>query len=121
MTVGEVAHRPARTSQLKNPNNLNPYVRFQGSRDKSRRPFAGSASKLGPESWFPGGNGAHKCPGVPLAEVVGSMFVAKLSERLSWKYSSSGLKENGEIDFVKIPEKILPDNFGLYFEVVEQE
>ena len=82
----------------------------------SKCPFAGSALKLGPGSWFPGGNGAHKCPGVPLAEIVSAMFVAKISERLNWKFSGSGLTKNGEIDYVRIPIKILPNNFGFYFE-----
>lgn len=83
--------------------------------ETSKCPFAGSALNLGPGSWFPGGNGAHKCPGVPLAEIVSAIFLAKMSERLTWEFSGSGLTEDGQIDFVRIPVKILPDNFGFYF------
>lgn len=104
------------------PSKFEPY-RWTPSDNKSSQegasqcPFAGSALKLGPGSWFPGGNGAHKCPGVPLAEIVSAMFVAKISERLDWRFSGSGLRSNGEeIDYVRIPVKILPDNFGFYFE-----
>ena len=90
------------------------------SEDASKCPFAGSALKLGTGSFFPGGNGAHKCPGVPLAEIVSAIFLAKMSERLTWKFSGSGLTEDGEIDFVRIPVKILPDNFGFYFAPVRR-
>jgi Cytochrome P450 len=79
-------------------------------------PFKGTALKLGPGSWFPGGNGAHRCPGVPLAELVSTMFLASLSERFqSWEFGGSGLNKDGTVNYVEIPIKICPDDLGLKF------
>jgi cytochrome P450 len=77
--------------------------------------FQGTALKLGAGSYFPGGNGAHKCPGVPLAEVTSMIFLAKMAERFeTWEFSGSGVDpQTGEILYVQIPVKICPDNFGL--------
>jgi len=83
-------------------------------------PFQGSAVKMGLGSWFPGGFGVHKCPGVPLAELVATMFVAKMSERFAaWSFTGSGVDEEGEIQYVKIPVKTPPDNFGLKFHLAD--
>ncbi len=81
-------------------------------------PFAGTALKLGVGSWFPGGNGAHRCPGVPLAELVSAMFIATLSERFQqWEFGGSGLTKDGKIRYVEIPIKICPDDLGLKFTI----
>jgi len=88
--------------------------------EESQCPFRGTALKNGPGSWFPGGFGAHKCPGVPLAELVGKMFLVKLATRFdSWEFSGQGLDNDGKIKYVLIPVKIPPDNFGLVFRAKE--
>ena len=87
------------------------------SPSSSSCPFQGTALKLGVGGWFPGGNGAHRCPGVPLAELVSTMFLASLSERFeSWSLGTSGLTKDGQVNFVKIPIKICPDDLGLRFQ-----
>jgi cytochrome P450 len=81
-------------------------------------PFKGRALSLGVGSWFPGGNGAHRCPGVPLAELVSTMFLAALSERFeSWEFGGSGLTSDGAVNYVPIPIKIAPDDLGLKFKI----
>lgn len=83
-------------------------------KSSSACPFRGTALNLGPGSWFPGGFGAHQCPGVPLAELVGRMYLAKMANKFdSWKFSGEGLTKDGKIDYVKIPVRIPPDNFGM--------
>ena len=82
----------------------------------SQCPFGGKALKNGVGSWFPGGFGAHKCPGVPLAELISKIFLTKVVTRFdSWQFSGDGLDKDGKIDYVTIPVKIPPDNFGLTF------
>lgn len=80
----------------------------------SQCPFTGSALKNGRGSWFPGGYGAHQCPGVPLAELVAKMFVAKMSEKFeTWEFNGDGLTKEGKVQFVVVPVKIPPDDMGL--------
>ena len=84
-------------------------------------PLRGSALKLGPGSWFPGGSGAHQCPGLPLAELVSTIFVAKVSERFtSWEFGGSGLTRDGEINYETVPVKTCPPDFGLKFQLAEK-
>ena len=84
----------------------------------SKCPFQGSALKLGLGSWFPGGNGAHKCPGVPLAELISSMFLTKMSQRFeSWEYNGDGLDKDGSVKYNMIPIRIPPDDFGMNFKL----
>lgn len=83
---------------------------------ESACPFQGSALNLGIGSWFPGGFGAHQCPGVPLAELVGRMFITKISNEFdAWEFSGEGLDKSGDIDYVKIPVRIPRDDFGMRF------
>jgi cytochrome P450 len=83
-------------------------------------PLRGTALNRGPGSWFPGGNGAHRCPGVPLAELVSTMFVAKVSDHFtSWEFGGSGLTSDGEINYESIPVRICPPDFGLKFHLAE--
>lgn len=89
--------------------------------DTPKCPFAGTANKLGLGSYFPGGNGAHKCPGVPLAEITATIFLAKMSQKFEgWRFSGSGLDANGKIQYVVIPVKICPNNLGLYLDLRSQ-
>ena len=80
--------------------------------------FQGIALKR-PEAWFPGGNGAHKCPGMPLAELVSKIFISKMSHKFeSWEFNGDGLKRDGQnIKFIEIPVTIPPNDFGLRFEL----
>lgn len=88
--------------------------------DTSKCPFQGTARNLGPGSWFPGGNGAHKCPGVSLAELVAKMFLAKMAKNFAaWEFSGDGLTKDGEIKYNNIPIKICPDDLGLYLRPAE--
>lgn len=91
----------------------------QSSSSSSSCPFAGTALRLGVGSWFPGGNGAHRCPGIPLAELVSTMFLASLSEKfVRWELSGSGLTNDGSKPrYVEIPIKICPDDLGLKFTI----
>ena len=83
-------------------------------------PFKGTALNLGKGSWFPGGNGAHRCPGVPLAELVSTQFLASLSERFdSWELGTSGLNSDGTIKYDPIPILIPVDDLGLKFKIRE--
>uniref|UniRef100_A0A7S4FF29 Cytochrome P450 n=1 Tax=Eutreptiella gymnastica TaxID=73025 RepID=A0A7S4FF29_9EUGL len=88
----------------------------------SKCPFAGSALNRGMGSWFPGGIGAHQCPGVPLAEAVGTMFLVKfLTAFKSWRTSGSGLTKAGDVKYVQVPIKIPVDDFGLVLQPRAQE
>ena len=113
----------------------------KSSLESSGCPFQGTALKLGMGSWFPGGHGAHKCPGVPLAELTSRIFLAKMAMKFdSWSFSGEGLTKEGDIgrfdrsfnrqlsltcstscvffqDYVKIPVRIPPDSFGMIFKL----
>ena len=80
-------------------------------------PFQGTALKLGVGSWFPGGFGAHQCPGLPLAELTSKIFLAKTVKAFEgWKFES-GLDKKGDVKFVEVPIKIPTDGFGIKFSV----
>ena len=82
----------------------------------SKCPFAGSATSMKPGSWFPGGIGAHQCPGIPIAEMAGKQIVSKMATTFeSWEYSGDGLDKNGEIKYEEIPIKCPVDDFGMTF------
>lgn len=84
-------------------------------------PIKGTALKLGVGSWFPGGAGPHQCPGVPIAEMVSRVFLAKMATEFdSWSYYGDGLTKDGELKFNKIPLKIAPDNFGMLFKLRDE-
>lgn len=90
----------------------------KSSFESSGCPFQGTALKLGIGLWFPGGHGAHKCPGVPLAELIGRIFLTKMAMKFdSWSFSGEGLTKDGDIDYVKIPVRIPPDSFGMIFKL----
>ena len=83
-----------------NPEDFEPlrWVPKNKPRESLGCPFQGTALKLGIGSWFPGGNGAHKCPGVPLAELVGRIFLTKMAMKFdSWTFSGEGLTKDGDI------------------------
>lgn len=77
-------------------------------------PVTGTARKLGLGSWFPGGIGAHQCPGMGLAEAIGESFVIKFCEKFSdWRCAGEGLDKQENIKDVLIPIKIPVDEFTL--------
>jgi len=48
-------------------------------------PFTGAAASLSQYVFFPGGTGAHQCPGIPLAMLVGRLTMVKWLDRFdSW-------------------------------------
>eukprot|EP00747_Dinoflagellata_sp_TGD_P213331 gnl/TRDRNA2_/TRDRNA2_86299_c0_seq1.p1 gnl/TRDRNA2_/TRDRNA2_86299_c0~~gnl/TRDRNA2_/TRDRNA2_86299_c0_seq1.p1 ORF type:complete len:110 (+),score=16.80 gnl/TRDRNA2_/TRDRNA2_86299_c0_seq1:2-331(+) len=71
-------------------------------------PFAGVARQLKKSGWHPGGIGAHGCPGLPLAELSGRIFLAQwVGEFKSWSLPEGG------VDYELIPIKIPKDDFKL--------
>mmetsp|Transcript_22637 Transcript_22637/g.48713 ORF Transcript_22637/g.48713 Transcript_22637/m.48713 type:complete len:531 (+) Transcript_22637:42-1634(+) len=105
------------------PENFEPlrWVPPEAAEGESGCPFQGTALRQGLGSWFPGGHGAHQCPGVPLAEMVGRIFLTKMSVAFdSWTFNGEGLTKNGDIKYVKIPVRIPPDNFGMLFKLKDE-
>lgn len=78
-------------------------------------PFQGTALKLGFGSWFPGGFGAHQCPGIPLAELTSKIFLAKTVEAFDGWSFGDGTNKKGDVKFVEVPIKIPVDEFGVKF------
>ncbi|GFH46512.1 cytochrome P450 [Chaetoceros tenuissimus] len=71
-------------------------------------PLKGTALKLGFGSWFPGGFGAHQCPGIPLAELTSKIFLGKVATAFdNWSFD--------EVKYVEVPIKIPTDNFAVTF------
>ena len=84
--------------------------------ESSGCPFRGSALGRGPGAWFPGGTGAHGCPGIGLAELVTKIFLTQITQKFdSWEYTGSGLTRSGDIKYVEIPIKVPVDDFGVRF------
>lgn len=80
----------------------------------SNCPVAGTARGLGLGSWFPGGIGAHQCPGIGLAEAAVGKFIYKFCCKIAeWKCAGDGLDKNGNIKQVLIPIKMPVDEFSL--------
>mmetsp|Transcript_25509 Transcript_25509/g.64849 ORF Transcript_25509/g.64849 Transcript_25509/m.64849 type:complete len:515 (-) Transcript_25509:2035-3579(-) len=58
-------------------------------------------------AWFPGGTGVHKCPGVPMAELVCRVMLAKWFDRIGeWEATT-------KLDYVPAPIKIPKDSFEM--------
>lgn len=91
------------------------WVPTKANEASSGCPFQGTALKLGAGSWFPGGFGAHQCPGIPLAELTSKMFLAKTVKAFDGWTFESGVDENGNPKFVEVPIKIPSDDFGVKF------
>ena len=93
------------------------WVPLKADEAASGCPFQGTALKLGVGSWFPGGFGAHQCPGLPLAELTSRMFLAKTVKAFEGWQFESGLDKKGDVQFVEVPIKIPTDGFGVKFSV----
>ena len=89
------------------------------SSSSSSCPFQGTALKLGFGSWFPGGFGAHQCPGIPLAELTCKMFLIKIVTTFDkWHFGKTGTKRrNGDVKYLEIPIKIPVDKLGVTFSI----
>jgi cytochrome P450 len=88
----------------------------KSSSSSSGCPFQGTALKLGFGSWFPGGFGAHQCPGIPLAELTSKIFLAKTVQEFDgWSFGGGTKKRTGDVKFVEVPIKIPVDDFGVNF------
>ena len=101
---------------FKNPEEFRPIRWVPANQDdtSSKCPFRGTALNKGSGSWFPGGYGAHQCPGLPVAELISKMFLIKMANRFtSWECSGSGLTRKGEVKYNEIPIKIPVDELGL--------
>jgi cytochrome P450 len=84
----------------------------------SRCPFAGSAALLPKGAWFPGGIGVHGCPGIPLAELCGRMFLVRWMQVIqSWGKAEGS---PSAIPFTLVPIKIPTDAFQLRVEATER-
>ncbi|MFM1798502.1 MAG: hypothetical protein RLZZ117_780 [Cyanobacteriota bacterium] len=84
----------------------------------SRCPFAGSAALLPKGAWFPGGIGVHGCPGIPLAELCGRMFLVRWMQVIqSWGKAEGS---PSAIPFTLVPIKIPTDAFQLRVEAIER-
>jgi cytochrome P450 len=80
----------------------------------SRCPFAGSATLLPKGAWFPGGIGVHGCPGIPLAELCGRMFLVRWMQAIQrWRKPANS---PGPIPYTLVPIKIPTDAFQLLVE-----
>lgn len=66
-------------------------------------PITGSASKLPRGGWFPGGIGVHGCPGVPLAELLGCIFLVE------WANAFQSWEALDDLKYELIPIKIVDD------------
>lgn len=82
-----------------------------GHQQVSRCPFAGSASRLSKEGWFPGGIGTHGCPGLPLAELSVRIFLVRWMQVIqSWEGSA---EYAASIPYTLVPIRIPTDDYQL--------
>jgi cytochrome P450 len=85
--------------------------------NQKKCPFLpGSAVGLGPTAWFPGGTGAHGCPGIGLAELVATQFVQKICATFEEWQIVEGTDRKGNVIFEEIPVKIPSDALGVRFQ-----
>jgi cytochrome P450 len=84
-------------------------------RNRSRCPLAGSAAFLPKGAWFPGGIGRHRCPGLPLAELCGRMFLVRWMQAIqAWRQPEGSSKA---VPYTLVPIKIPSDAYRLLVEV----
>jgi cytochrome P450 len=82
--------------------------------NRSRCPLAGSAALLPRAAWFPGGIGTHQCPGIPLAELCGRIFLVRWMQAIqAWRQPEGS---PGSIPYTLVPIKIPTDAYRLLVE-----
>ena len=91
--------------------------RFQPERwlesSGSRCPLAGTALRLPRGAWFPGGTGQHGCPGIPLAELCGRIFLVRWMQAIGrWQLPAAA----AAIPYTLLPIRIPTDAFCLEVE-----
>ena len=83
----------------------------QDAASASRCPFAGTATSLPRGGWFPGGIGRHGCPGLPLAELCGRVFLLRWLQRIeAWHPIGAGARA---VPYELLPIKIPTDAYTL--------
>ncbi|MFZ9552225.1 MAG: cytochrome P450 [Hylemonella sp.] len=88
------------------------WIQRDGAR--SRCPFAGSAAVLPRAAWFPGGIGSHSCPGIPLAELCGRIFLVRWMQAIhTWRQPNGS---SAAIPYTLVPIKIPSDSYRLLVE-----
>ena len=91
------------------------WLKDKGSR--SRCPLAGSAAALPKGAWFPGGIGTHACPGIPLAELCGRIFLVRWMQAIeSWRQPEGTA---AAIPYTWVPIKIPTDAYRLMVQAAE--
>ena len=96
------------------PDVFQPERWIKGDGHRSRCPFAGSADLLPKGAWFPGGIGAHSCPGIPLAELCGRMFLVRWMQAIkTWRQPEGS---PSSIPYTLVPIKIPSDSYRLLVE-----
>lgn len=84
----------------------------------SRCPFAGSAALLPRAAWFPGGIGTHSCPGIPLAELCGRIFLVRWMQAIqAWRQPEGS---PASIPYTLVPIKIPSDSYQLLVQAAER-
>jgi cytochrome P450 len=85
---------------------------------QSRCPFAGTATRLPKGAWFPGGIGAHSCPGIPLAELCGRIFLVRWMQAIkTWRQPEGS---PNTIPYTLVPIKIPSDSYRLVVEATDR-
>jgi cytochrome P450 len=84
----------------------------------NRCPIAGRAALLPKGAWFPGGIGVHGCPGIPLAELCGRMFLVRWMQAIqTWRKPED---RPNAIPYTLVPIKIPTDAFQLRVEAANR-
>ena len=88
-------------------------------RDGNRRrcPLTGTATSLVKGAWFPGGIGTHQCPGIPLAELCGRIFLVRWMQVIqTWRQPNDS---RNSIPYTLLPIKIPTDSYQLIVQTAE--
>ena len=83
----------------------------------SRCPVAGTALRLPRGAWFPGGTGNHGCPGLPLAELCGRIFLVRWMQAIKGWQPADGAA--AVVPYSLIPIRIPTDDYRLGVEPVD--
>ena len=83
----------------------------------SRCPVAGTALRLPRGAWFPGGTGSHGCPGLPLAELCGRIFLVRWMQAIKGWQPADGA--GAVVPYSLIPIRIPTDDYRLGVEPVD--
>lgn len=81
-----------------------------------RCPVAGTAQRLPRGAWFPGGTGNHGCPGIPLAELCGRIFLVRWMQAIQRWHPVEDAP--AAVTYSLIPIRIPTDDYKLMVEPV---